>query len=206
MGERSQEHPTKLKGSYFDYNIINSYNAKLRFFELDESCQTGNVDVNLLVGILDYLGIGTKKNPDSAIRKLKQCLCWGSVSAVKYLSYIYMLEKDGENAGIYNELFQLREFINLGITVLPDEVNKKCSKKVKELFAIITSIKHDIIHGPHYKTNIDFSFVEVMLSEKTPYHKKLRYINNYDKREWLDETNSPYVTPISMGFKTGDEE
>ena len=191
-----------LNKVWFDYSFPNDYNAKIRYNELSNSTGPGLIDINKTVAVMDYLGIGTKKDLASASRRFKQCMLWGDMASIKFLALIYKEEKDEENEKIYNELFSLTSYINNGITVLPENIKEKINEKTNELFVLISSIKHDII----YRFNIsliDFSFAEIMMDERVDYYKKLRYINEYRHYDWTDETNSSVKEGPRMGFKIG---
>ena len=191
-----------LNRVWFDYTFPNDYNAKVRYNELSNSTGPGLIDINKTVAILEYLGIGTKKDVASSIRRFKQCMLWGDIASIKFLAFIYKEEKDDVNAKLYEELFSLTSYINNGITVLPEKVKEKIDGKTNELFVLISSIKHDIIY--RFNINfIDFSFAEIMMDEKVDYYKKLRFINEYRQYEWADETNSSTKVGPRMGFKIG---
>lgn len=194
---------TQLKQVWFDYSYPNDYNAKIRYIELSTSSGSGVIDINKTVAIMEYLGIGTEKDEESAIRKFKQCMYWSDIASIKFLEYIAKERKNEEKTKVYSELYSLSSYLNDGITVLPKEEKEKCNPKTAELFVLISSIKHDIIYRFNAQL-IDYSFTEIMIDEAVIYHKKLGFINTYNSLRWTDETNSAIEATPKMGFKIGE--
>ena len=186
VGEEKQ---IGLKKEWFNYSHYKPYTAPIRFKELSIAASTGNILANRTVAILSYLGIGTPVNVEGAILRLKQCIFWGDIASIFLLSEIYEQGKDVQNMRIYKDLASLASYIEEGRTLIPENEARKLSYESRMLFAFISSIKQDIILN-YQKTNIDYSFVEVMLLDSIEYAKKMNFINNYQKQEWKEITNS----------------
>lgn len=195
-----------LNPDWFNYSHYKPYYPIIRYRQLALAASTGNPIANKVVAILSYLGIGVDKSDalmESAIYRLRQCVVWGDVPAIYILKHIYQVKGKKEEEKLFAELIKLVPYMNEGRTVLPKEVADKVDKKVLELFAIISSIKQDVVinEGRIY---IDYSFAEVMLSEDVSYHDKLAFINRYRYQEWKEATNSSYDESKQIGFKIGD--
>ena len=197
------EKKSQLNRVWFDYSYPNDYNAIIRYTEIKASASAGYIGINKTAAIMEFLGIGIEANKEDAKRRFKQSMLWGDECCVRYLAYVAKLEKNKEEEKVYNELASLSSYISDGITVLPKDVKGSISKKVNELFTLITSIKHDIIRRYDLPL-IDFSFVEVMMDDEIDYAKKLGYINNYRSFDWAEETNSSASEIPNMGFKRGE--
>ena len=189
-----------LSTSWFDYSHYKPYYPNLRFEQLSAYAAVGDPLANKEVGILLYLGIGTKPNPEGAILRLKQCMMWGDLSVIPLLREIAQ-EHNNPKAHIYPELMALIPYMNEGRTIVPKELEGQLEKETKQLFVLITSIKHDIVKEAK-DLYINQSFVEVMLLEDLDYFRKLEFINNYQAQEWKNITNSP--SKGGAGFKIGE--
>jgi hypothetical protein len=88
-------------------------------------------------------------------------------------------------------------------TIVPQRIAEKVSKEAIQTFAIMCSIKQDIILNMR-KFYIDYSFVEVMLLSDIDYYDKLNFINKYDAQEWKEVTNSSFNPKRKIGFKIGE--
>ena len=56
------------------------------------------------------------------------------------------------------------------------------------------------------KFYIDYSFVEVMLSDNVDYYGKIEFINEYTSQRWKEITNSSNDPSKVLGFKVkGDK-
>ena len=73
-------------------------------------------------------------------------------------------------------------------------------KEAQTYYVYISSIKQDVVYA-YDKTAIDFSFVEAITSDSLDYFEKMEYINNYEKKEWKNVTNSSEKPPKKLGFK-----
>lgn len=194
---------TQLNKVWFDYSYPNDYNGMIRFSELSISSSSGIIDINKAVAIMYYLGIGTEKDDEAAIRKFKQCMYWGDIASIHFLAFIAKENGNKEQEKLYSELVELSNYLNEGITVLPQEAKDKYDKSTVDIFVLITSIKHDIIRRFNVGL-IDYSFTEIMIDQKVNYFKKLAYINSYRTLDWADETNSAADAAPRMGFKVED--
>lgn len=189
----------------FDYKNLREYHPAIRFKELEGASTFGNADVNRAVALMLAVGIGIEKNVKSAIYRLKQCAYWGDVVSLYYLSYLYKELGQEDNAKLYKDLAGLSDYLLEGRTVLPREIKEQLDKEVIQTYAIISSIKQDIVLANNHK-NIDYSFVEVMLSDNVDYYKKIEFINEYTSQRWKEITNSSNDPSKVLGFKVkGDK-
>lgn len=92
------------------------------------------------------------------------------------------------------------KYLKSGYTILPDAVKNLYSKEAQTYYVYISSIKQDVVYA-YDKTAIDFSFVEAITSDSLDYFEKMEYINNYEKKEWKNVTNSSEKPPKKLGFK-----
>lgn len=192
-----------LNPDWFNYSHYKPYYPLIRYRQLCLAASTGNPIANKVSAIMLYLGIGVEKaDTESAIYRFKQCLMWGDVPSIYFLKYIYQsLGKQEEE--IYNGLIKLVPYLEDGRTVLPKEASKDVSKDVLEMFAIISSIKQDIVINLE-RVYIDYSFAEVMISNQIDYYTKLGYINHYQEQAWKEATNSSNDPNKKVGFKLGE--
>ncbi len=184
---------------YFDYHYLRPYNSTIRYNELAITSIKGNVDINRTIAIMLTLGIGHKKDIYSAIYRLKQCAYWGDVTSLNYLSFLYEQMGDEKEAKLYSNLSELIGYASEGRTVLSKELKDKYDKQTQETFAIVTSIKQDIVLALNM-SDINFSFLEVILSENIDYYKKIGFINRYTNQEWKEITNSSENPSKRFGF------
>lgn len=188
--------------TWFDYSHYNTYQADIRYYKIKEASSTGELITTRQAGILDALGIGCKVNYTASIRRLSQSAFWGDIPSMYYLAYVYKLSGDEKNARIFYEVAHLASsFLNDGYTVLPDESKKANSEEACNWYAIISSIKRDIVcslEGRMGFSLIDFSFIEVITLEKLSYSDRMRYTNAYFDKQWKIVTNTP--TKNTVGF------
>lgn len=189
-----------INPSWFDYSHYKTYQANVRFAKIYATAASGNLIAVRQVGIMKALGIGCEKDVDNAVKRLGQCVFWGDIPSMYLLSYIYKTIGDNEKSDLFYSLADLcGKYLNMGYTVLPDDVAKQYSDDVKTYFVYISSIKHDVVYAFEVN-NIDYSFLEVIMSDKIDYCKKMNYINKYDRKEWKDVTNSAFDFATKVGF------
>ena len=196
----------QLSEAWFDYSHSNPYYPEIRYQQLSIAASTGNVVANKIVGILSVLGIGcdaTREMVLSGVYRLRQCAIWGDISSLILIRQVYRILEMKEQVKLYDELVSLVPFMKEGRTVIPQRIAEKISREAIETFAIICSIKQDIILNQH-KFYIDYSFVEVMLLKEVDYYDKLHFINRYDAQEWKEVTNSSFNPNKKIGFKIGE--
>ncbi len=173
-----------------NYEHYNVYQANARYRKLAQSATKGDMISIREAAIFRALGIGCKPDLEDAARKLLQCALWSDVQSTYLLSYVCKLLGKNEKAKMFSELATLtEEYLDDGITVLPDEVKKSFSEEACMHYVYISSIKYDVIYAYNLK-RIDFSFLEVMMSDKISHNDKMKYINEYNKKEWKNCTNS----------------
>ncbi len=186
--------------SWFDYHFFKSYQPNVRYNKINIASSVGNLICTKQVGIMKALGIGTKQDYSEAIKRFLQAALWGDVASLRYLSYVYTLIGNQEKACIFNEISELSsQYLRSGITELSDEVKKQYHEQAICYYAIISSIRQDIILR-FQVFNIDFSFVEVILKDDISFKKAMKYINEYKKEQWKEETNSSLEADSRIGF------
>lgn len=191
-----------MASSWFDYSSYKTYQPNIRFYHINETSSTGELITTRQAGILRILGIGCEVNCTEAIKRFSQSAFWGDIPSMYYLAYAYKLAGDDVNSKIFYEVAHLStKYLNAGYTVLPDEDKRNNSVEACDWYAIISSIKRDIVcnierREPH--SLIDFSFIEVITLDSLDYSSRMQITNNYEKKEWKTVTNSPVRK--KMGF------
>ncbi len=184
---------------WFDYNRYIPYNPEIRYYEINIASATGDVITTREAGLMKALGLGCDRDYVEAERRFKQCLYWGDNASAHLLTRLYELLGNKEKADLYGEVAELCDrYLNSGITIVPNEVKANYSEAACTEFAYISSIKLDIVY-PYKRNEIDFSFVEAFLSDDLDFYQKMRFINNYERKEWREVTNSS-TRPVKLGF------
>ena len=185
---------------YFNYHYLRPYYRENRFNELQESATRGNVDINRTAAIMLALGIGCEQNKESALYRLKQCALWGDVVSLYLLA---SLSNDEKEVKLYSSLAGFSHYFMEGRTIVPSK--EKCDEEVKDMFALIASIRQDIVLSLG-EVNINYSFVEVLLMDKLDYYQKMASINRYREGIWKEVSNSSFNPNKKLGFKVeGDK-
>ncbi len=207
ISELNRRIGSSLDGDWFDYSNYHTYNPELRYSQIRKAAVTGDLIVNKMNAMMNYIGLGSNKDEAFAILSFRQCAVWGDMFSVNMLKHIYR-SKDIKQYEIYKDLATLDKYLDNGVTVLPDNVATSIKPETKELYAYISSIKQDIIL-PLGKNRIDYSFVEVILLKDLSYRQKMFYINNYSNpnvtNEWKDITNASACKDAQIGFKVRRE-
>ena len=188
--------------NYFNYETYRPYFAPTRYQEIATMASEGNLQANRCCALMQALGIGTEKDENVAKIRLRQCVIWGDKASCKLLSYLYIKDKDEENAKLYGDLFTLHTYISQGRSLIPEEDKTPYSEKAKQLFAIVSAIRQDIIRAFDVKA-IDYAFVELMCLPKVDFYAKLRYINEYRQEQWKNALYSPVDPSRHLGFDLG---
>ena len=197
----SKSNSPSINPDWFDYNHYFSYNARVRYEEIKVAASGGNPVINRQMGLLLALGIGTEKNLTESANRLKRCALWGDLPSIKLLATVYQLQGDTEKASITKEVATLAEnYLHAGYTVIPQESAKKYSEQAISYYSLISSILQDVVYALN-KHNIDFSFVEAISSDELDYYKRMHFVNNYQRAEWRDVTNSAHNPAKKIGFK-----
>ncbi len=190
----------ETNSSWFNYSHYKTYQADVRFTQINIASATGNLIATRQIGILKVLGIGCEVNAEEAIRRLSQCMYWGDIPSMHLLAYTYLLQGNKEKSEIIYELASLaKKYLYAGYTVLPDEAKENYSEEARIKYIYISSIKQDIINANHIN-DIDFSFVEALTSPSLDYFKRMDIINNYAQKEWKNITNSSEKPSKPLGF------
>ncbi len=188
--------------TWFDYSHYNTYQADIRFYKINETSSTGELITTRQAGILNALGIGCEVNYTASIRRFSQAAFWGDIPSMYYLAYAYKLSGDEKNSKIFYEVAHLAStFLNDGYTVLPDASKKVNSVEACDWYAIISSIKRDIVcnvESSNIISLIDFSFIEVITLENLTYSQRMQFTNDYYKKQWKTVTNTPIKN--TLGF------
>lgn len=197
----SDMHNAEINPSWFDYSHYKTYQANVRFSKIYTASASGDLLTTRQVGILLALGIGCDKNIEESIHRLTQCVFWGDIPSMFYLAYAYKLAGNEEKSQVFYELAELsQKFLNGGYTILPDKVKNSYSQEAQTLYVYVSTIKQDVVYA-YNKTAIDFSFVEAITSDSLDYFGKMNYIDNYEKKEWKNVTNSSRKPPKKIGFR-----
>lgn len=197
----SKSNSPSINPDWFDYNHYFSYNAHVRYEELKVAASGGNPVINRHIGLLLALGIGVERNLEESANRLIRCALWGDIPAVKLLAKVYELLGENKKASTVKEIAELSEkYLHAGYTVVPKNALSKYSEVAVEYYSIISSVLQDVVYAFN-KQNIDFSFVEAITSEDLDYYKRMYYVNNYQRNEWKDVTNSASNPSKKIGFK-----
>jgi hypothetical protein len=197
----SKSNSPSINPDWFDYNHYFSYNARVRYEEIKVAASGGNPVINRQMGLLLALGIGTEKNLTESANRLKRCALWGDLPSIKLLATVYRLQGDAEKASVTKEVATLAEnYLHAGYTVIPQESAKKYSEQAISYYSLISSILQDVVYALN-KHNIDFSFVEAISSDELDYYKRMYFVNNYQRAEWRDVTNSAHNPAKKIGIK-----
>lgn len=188
------------KHNHFDYTHYNAYEPHVRFFKISEESLGGNIIATRQVGIMKMLGIGCEKNVFEAISRLLQCSLWADVPSMYLLAHCYAAVGNDEKSAIFYQLANLcGKYLTGGITVLPQEARNAVSEDAATYYAYVSTILQDVILA--YKVfDVDFSFVEAITSDNLDYFQRMNFINNYDKKEWKNVTNSAIRPSKRIGF------
>ncbi len=190
-----------INPDWLDYTHYLSYNAFVRYQEIKLVASGGNVIANRQIGILSALGIGLEKNLKESVDRLIRCALWGDIPSIKILAHVYKLTGDEKNAKIFSQTANLADkYLHSGHTVVSKEDKEKYLEEAVTNYLLTSSILQDVVYA-YNKQSIDFSFIEAILSEDLDYYKRMYYINNYERKEWRDVTNSARNPAKKVGFK-----
>ena len=185
---------------FVNFDHYNVYQPCARYKRLSQSAMRGDLISTREIGILQALGIGCEKNLEDAKRKFLQCVLWGDVQSAYLLSYTLKITGDPK-ASLFAEVANLMStYLDDGITVLPKEQTKNFSEEAKVYFIYISSIKHDVIYAYNLRF-MDFSFLEIIMSDEADYNQKMTFINEYGNKRWKNFTNK--VTENAKKTKIG---
>lgn len=185
---------------WFNYGRPIVYQPEMRFYAINATAATGNVTAVRQAGILRMLGIGCKVDRDDAVWRFLQCAVWGDIPSMRFLSYAWKLIGNDEKHALYGEVAELcNTYLKTGRTILPAGAKKKYSEKACTYYVYISSIKQDVIFAYNLK-NIVFSFTEALMSKSLDYFDRMNLINNFDKKEWKNITNSSNKPKEKLGF------
>ena len=191
-----------IREGWFDYGHYKTYQANIRFEKINVASAGGNVIAVRQAGILHALGIGTEKNLNKAELRLMQCAIWGDIPSMHLVAEVYREKGETDKADLYAEVAAIAgDYLYAGCTVIPSFDKHEYSDKAREIYALISSIRQDVVRA-YDKYNVDFSFVEALRSPELDYYKRMEIINNYSKNEWKEVTNAS-VNPaakVRIGF------
>lgn len=190
----------EINAGWFDYSHYKTYQANVRFSKIRTTSSTGNLLATRQLGIMQAIGVGCTANLEEAVKRFSQCVFWGDIPATYYLAHVYSIIGDTEKSNLFYELALLNEkYLRGGYTVLPESAKKSFSEEACTYYAIISTIKQDIIYALN-KNVIDFSFIEAITSEELTYFEVMNYINNYERKDWKNVTNSSVDPNKKIGF------
>ena len=189
----------EINPGWYDYSHYKTYQAQVRFAKIYTTAASGNLITTRQVGILQTLGIGCTMDVQEGIRRLTQCVLWGDIPSMYYLAYAYELEGNRPKADVCRELTELAEkYLKTGCTVLPKDASSY-SEEARDYYTFISTIKQDIVYA-YDRYDIDFSFVEAITSDSLDRFGRMDYINNYDRKQWKNVTNSSEKPTRKFGF------
>lgn len=189
-----------INWGWFDYSHYKTYQPDIRFHKIKTASSAGNLITTRQVGLLYAVGIGCEVDYDKAIRRLMQCVMWGDIPAMYYISRVYALAGDSKKSAVMRELAEIStKYLNDGCTILPQKDRDRYSEEARTYYTYVSSIKQDIVSA-YSKKNIDFSFIEAILSDSLDYYARMDYINNYERQSWKEVTNSSAKPSKKIGF------
>ena len=190
-----------INPDWFDYNHYLSYNSSVRYQEIKLASSSGNIIANRQVAILLALGIGTEKNLEESETRLLRGALWGDIPSVKLLARLYAITNNTKMQQIFSEVALLTDkYLHAGYTVIPEKEKANYSEESITYYVYISSILQDIVYA-YNRQNIDFSFLEALMTDSLDYFKRMYYINNYERKEWKDLTNSALNPTKKIGFR-----
>ncbi len=190
-----------INPDWFDYTHYFSYNACVRYEEIKRASAGGNLFANRQMGILLALGIGTELNYEESLNRLIRGAFWGDIPSLKILVHVLKLKGDEEHAKIFDQTASLaQKYLHSGYTVVPEEDKKNYCNEAVTYYVYLSSILQDIVFA-YNRHDIDYSFMEAVLSNELDYYKRMYYINNYERKEWKDVTNSACKPTKKIGFR-----
>lgn len=184
--------------SWFSYENYMPYSATMRLRELRVASTVGFIPCNRMVGMMLFLGIGAQIDKEAGIRRLLQCAYWGDVFSIRLLRLAYKKTKDKKKEKLFEELTNLSQHIEEGITILPKDDTS--SEEAKREFELISSVKQDIVLAGG-KFTINYSFVEILLMDSVDYKTKMSYINDYGSGSWKEVSNPTSSPAKEFGFR-----
>lgn len=189
-----------INWGWFDYSHYKTYQPEIRFAKIKTASSAGNLITTRQTGLLYAVGIGCEVDYDKAIRRLMQCVMWGDIPAMYYLARTCELAGEVKQAQIMRELADIsQKYLNEGCTVIPAKDKTEYSEEARTYYTYVSSIKQDIVSA-YGKKNIDFSFIEAILSDSLDYYARMDYINNYERQSWKEVTNSSAKPSKKIGF------
>ena len=190
-----------INPDWFDYNHYFSYNACVRHEEIKQASSSGNVIANRQIGVLLALGIGAEANLKESCNRFLRGALWGDIPSLKLLAHTLKLNGNEKEAKTFSETAELADkYLHSGYTVVPKEEKTNYSEEAVTYYVYISSILQDIVYA-YNKQNIDYSFIEALLTEELDYYKRMHFINNYERKEWKDLTNSAHNPSKKIGFR-----
>ena len=83
---------------------------------------------------------------------------------------------------------------------MPEKDKANYSEEAVIYYIYISSILQDIVFANKIE-DIDYSFIEALRCENLDYYKRMYFINNYERKEWKDITNSAENPSKKIGFR-----
>ena len=189
--------------AWFDYSHVIVYHPTIRYKQILSAASSGWRVAARQVGIMRALGVGCAVDLESAKRKFLQCTYWCDVPSCVMLAYLCRATGDQAGARLYGDLFALlHNYLKDGVTVIPADVRGRYDPAAVVKYAQIASIYRDVCCAGN-RADIDYSFVEVMMSEDISDSQKMAYINTYDRKTWTEAINPSYEGVKPIGFKGG---
>ena len=190
--------------AWFDYSHIVVYHPAVRYRQMQSAASSGWRVAARELGLMRALGIGCERDYAAAKRKFLQGTYWCDTPSCILLAYLCRIEGDEEGARLYGDLATLlKNYLKEGLTVIPADAMAQYAPRAVVTYGQIASIYRDICcDGNRY--SIDYSFVEVMMSEDISDKQKMAYINNYGQKTYKEAINPSFDIVKPIGFKGGN--
>lgn len=178
------EKSKNILAEWFDYSHYQAYIPQKRFFIMQNVGSTGEMITARQTAILLALGIGTERNFEEAEYRFLQCMYWGDIPSSHMLAEVYRLQgKEQEYQEALEVVTLLERYLTSGRINLPLSVKANYSTKAIQTYCCISAIKNEVINALEI-SHIDYSFVEILLSDECTYEQKMNYINFYNRFDW----------------------
>ncbi|MBQ1186166.1 MAG: hypothetical protein IIX54_00555 [Clostridia bacterium] len=174
---------SNMKYEYFHH----PYNAKFRFWQLNQLVKNGNVDITRQLGILYALGIGCQQNTQKAEEYFLKCFLWGDTVSAVLLGELY------EDTGIKNEYKNI---------YFQETVS---DQKVLENIKLMKLLNAYII-APQKNQLINTELAKVLISGKISYKNKVELIVNWNEQTWRNLYRFISEKEKHIGFRVSKNE
>lgn len=182
---------SKIKANMKYEFFHHPYNAKLRFWQLNQLAKSGNVDVTRQIAVIYALGIGCTPDIQKAEESFLKCILWGDKISAILIDELY-LKKKATNSEYYKLL-------------LDDTANDICDIRIWEYGRLMRYLKAYII-APRKDPLINHELADVLISDKLSYQNKVDLILNFNEKTWRNASVSTHSTENRIGFRVRKDE